>query len=120
MKTPEDQTGRGPRPFAAFLISFGISAVVLFLLLFSDHRVFELGVARARIRQLDTEIAQKERENRDLKSQIDAAMKHEFPAEKVAREELQMVGPADLVLLYPPGALTAKPTPARPSSAPAR
>jgi cell division protein FtsB len=120
MTAAQEDPNRGPRPFAAFLISLGISTVLLFLLLFSDRRVFELGVARARIRQLDTEIAEKERENRELKSQVEAATRHEFPAEKVAREELQMVAPADLVLLYPHGALTAQPTPPRPSSAPAR
>jgi cell division protein FtsB len=118
--TAKEEPNRGPRPFAAFLVSLCVSTVLLFLLLFSDRRVFELGVARAKIRQLDTEIAEKERENRELKSQVEAATTHEFPAEKVAREELQMVAPADLVLLYPPGALTAQPTPARPSTAPAR
>ena len=116
---PEDPN-RGPRPFAAFLISLGVSTVLLCILLFSDKRVFELAGARVKIRQLDAEIAEKERENRDLQAQVEAANKHEFPAERVAREELQLVAPADLVLLYPPGALTAKPTPARPSTAPAR
>ena len=118
--TAPDAPNHGPRPFAAFLLSLGVSAVLLFLLLFSDRRVLDLGMARVKIRQLDAEIAEKERENRDLKSQVEAATRHEFPAERVAREELQMVAPTDLVLLYPPGTLTAQPTPARPSSAPAR
>jgi cell division protein FtsB len=110
----------GPRPFTAFLISLGVSTVLLCLLLFSDRRVFELAGAHARIHQLDVEIAAKERENRELQSQVEAARRHEFPAERVAREELQLVGPSDLVILYPPGTLTAKPTPARPSAAPPR
>jgi cell division protein FtsB len=118
--TGPEEPNRGPRPFAAFLISLGVSTVLLCLLLFSDRRVFELAGARVKILQLDAEIAEKERENRELKSQVEASTRHEFPAEKVAREELQMVAPADLVLLYPPGTLTAQPTPARPSSAPAR
>jgi cell division protein FtsB len=107
----------GPRPFVAFLVSLGVSTILLCVLLFSDRRVFELAGAHARIRQLDAEIAEKERENEELKTQIEAANKHEFPAERIAREELQLVSPSDLVLLYPPGSLTAKPTPARPSSA---
>jgi len=107
----------GPRPFVAFLVSLGVSTILLCVLLFSDRRVFELAGAHARIRQLDAEIAQKERENEELRTQIEAANKHEFPAERMAREELQLVSPSDLVLLYPPGSLTAKPTPALPSSA---
>ncbi len=110
----------GPRPFTAFLISLCVSTVLLCILFFSDRRVFELAGAHARIRQLDAEIAAKERENRELESLVEAARRHEFPAERVAREELQLVGPADLVILYPPGTLTAKPTPARPSAAPPR
>jgi cell division protein FtsB len=117
----EQQGGaRGPRPFFAFLVSLGVSSVLLCALLFSDQRVFQLAGAHAKIRQLDVEIAAKERENRELKSQIEAANRHEFPAERVAREELQLVGPADLVLLYPPGTLTAKPTPAPRSAVPPR
>jgi cell division protein FtsB len=116
---PEDFP-RGPRPFAAFLFSLGVSTVLLSVLLFSDRRVFELAGAHAKIRQLDAEIAVKERENQELKAQIEAANRHEFPAERIAREELQLVGPSDLVLLYPPGTLTAKPTPAPPSAVPVR
>jgi cell division protein FtsB len=111
---------KGPRPITAFLISFGISAVLLGVMLFSDRRVFELADARAKIRQLDAEIAHKEREHEELAAQVAAATQHEFPAERIAREELQLVSPADLVLLYPPGTLTRKPTPAPPSAAPPR
>jgi cell division protein FtsB len=120
MTEPELQPSRGPRPFVAFLMSLGVSTVLLCALLFSDRRVFELAGAHAKIRQLDAEIASKQRENDELKSQVEAANKHEFPAERVAREELQLVAPSDLVLSYPPGTLTAKPTPAPRSAAPAR
>jgi cell division protein FtsB len=113
MTAPADAAApRGPRPFQAFLISLVVSSLLLFGLLFSDRRVFELADARAKNRQLDAEIAQKEHENRELQAQVEAASKHEFPAERIAREELQLVGPSDLVILYPSGSLTAKPTPA--------
>src|SRR5262245_30376498 len=112
MTAASGEQPRGPRPFTAFLISLGVSTVLLSVLLFSDRRVFELADGRARIRQLDAEIAEKERENRDLQAQLEAANKHEFPAERIAREELQLVGPSDLVILYPAGSLTVKPTPA--------
>jgi cell division protein FtsB len=112
MTTPSGEPHRGPRPFKAFLVSLAVSTVLLCVLLFSDRRVFDLADGRARIRQLDAEIAEKERENRDLQAQLEAANKHEFPAERIAREELQLVGTSDLVILYPPGSLTVKPTPA--------
>jgi cell division protein FtsB len=111
---------RGPRPFKAFAVSFAVSSVLLGILLFSDGRVFELAGAHARIRQLDAEIAEKERENAELKAQVAAAARHEFPAERIAREELQLVSPEDLVLLYPPGSVTVKPTPGSAKPAPAR
>ena len=111
---------KGPRPITAFLISFGVSAVLLGVMLFSDRRVFELADARAKIRQLDAEIAHKEREHDELAAQVAAATQHEYPAERIAREELQLVSPSDLVLLYPPGSLTRKPTPAPPSAEPPR
>ena len=105
------QSARGPRPFLAFLLSLGVSTVLLCALLFSDRRVFELAGARAKIRELDTRIGQMEKENAELQAEVAAANRHEFPAERVAREELQLVGPSDLVLLYPAGALTKQPTP---------
>ena len=108
-----DPASRGPRPFVAFLISLGVSTVLLCALLFSDRRVFELAGARAKIRELDAQIGEAERQNAALQAQVAAANRHEFPAERVAREELQLVGPSDLVLLYPDGALTKQPTPGR-------
>jgi cell division protein FtsB len=107
---------RGLRPVAAFLLSLGISSALLCVLLLSDHRVFELAGAHAKIRQLDAEIAQRQRENESLRAQVDAARRHDFPAEKLAREELQLVAPSDLVLLYPRGSLAPRPTPAPPPS----
>lgn len=112
--TAPQEASRGPRPFTAFLVSLGISSAFLAVLLLSDHRVFELAGAHAKIRRLDVEIAQRQAENESLKAQIEAAKRHEFPAERVAREELQLVAPSDLVLLYPRGALAPKPTPAAP------
>jgi len=112
---------RAPRPFFAFPVSLAASSAILAMLLLWDHRVLELKRARLEVRQLDAQIAARTRENEELRLQIDAARKHEFPAEKVAREELHLVHPEDLVLLYPPGSLSGpdgqKPAPAPPTSA---
>jgi len=74
----------------------------------------ELRRAKAEVRELDDRIAEEQKENERLNAAIEAANKEEFPAEKVAREELNLVHPEDVVLLYPEGILTKeKPTPTR-------
>jgi cell division protein FtsB len=100
------ETTRGPRPLSAFFVSLGASALLLGLLLLSDRRVFELQRGRAEIRELDRQIAETRRENDELRATIETANRHELPAEKVAREELNLVQSGDLVLLYPPGSLS--------------
>lgn len=104
---------RNPRPLAAFFLSLAGSAVVLGLFLLYDGRVLELKKARAEIRLLDKQIADRKRENANLRTSITAASRGGFPAEKAAREELHLVHPEDIVLLYPSGTLAPqKPTPA--------
>jgi cell division protein FtsB len=97
---------RAPRPVLAFFVSLAASSVVLVILLLWDHRVLELKNARAEVLALDRQIAERTRENEKLRVEIEAANQHQFPAEKVAREELHLVRSEDLVLLYPPGTLT--------------
>ena len=109
-----DSAPRGPRPMTAFLVSLGVSSVLMGVLLLSDRRVLELRRARTEVQTLDRQIAERRRENEGLHDAIEAANKHEFPAERVAREELHLVASDDVVLLYPPGTLT---TPATGSAA---
>jgi len=104
---------RNPRPLAAFFLSLAGSTVVLGIFLLYDGRVLELKKAHAEVRQLDKQIADRKRENANLHTAITAANRGGFPAEKAAREELHLVHPEDIVLLYPPGTLSPqKPTPA--------
>ena len=110
---------RNPRPFAAFFLSLTGSAVVLGIVLLYDGRVLELKKAKAEIHQLDKQIADRRRENARLRAAIGSATRGELPAEKTAREELHLVQPEDVVLLYPPGTLAPRPTPApTPSASP--
>ena len=109
---------RNQRPLAAFFLSLAGSAVVLGLVLLYDGRVLELKKAKAEIRQLDKQIADRKRENGQLRAAIASANRGGLPAEKAAREELHLVHPEDVVLLYPPGTLpAAKTTPAPPPKA---
>ncbi len=108
---------REPKPLKTFFLSLAVSALLLGALLSTDRRVLELRKAKAEVNELDHKIAEERKENARLTSAIDAANREEFPAEKVAREELNLVHPEDLVLLYPDGSLsedrTATPTPTR-------
>ena len=110
---------RGPRPMTAFLISLGVSSVLMGILLRSDRRVLELRRARSEVASLDRQIAERRQENAQLKASIEAANRHEFPAEQVAREELHLVQPDDVVLLYPAGSLTKPSGTPIPGAAPA-
>jgi Septum formation initiator len=98
--------GHGPRPMTAFVVSLAVSSVLMGVLLLSDRRVLELRRARAEVQTLDRQIAERRKENAGLRGAIESANRHEFPAEKVAREELHLVSSDDVVLLYPPGTLT--------------
>ncbi|MEO8189922.1 MAG: hypothetical protein ABI682_06235 [Acidobacteriota bacterium] len=102
---------RAPRPFLTFFASLACSSVVLGLLLLWDHKVLDLHNAREDVKRLDVQLAGRAAENDELRLSIEAATRHQFPAEKVAREELHLVHPEDLVLLYPAGSLSAKKEP---------
>jgi len=112
---------RAPRPFLTFFVSLAASSVILGVLLLWDHKVLDLRNAREEVKRLDVQIAEKARDNERLRVSIEAANRHGFPAEQVAREELHLVNPEDLVLLYPPGSLSpkTKSAPAAPAPAPA-
>lgn len=103
---------KNPRPLVAFFLSLAVSAVVLGIVLLYDGRALELKKSRAEIHQLDGRIAERKKENAQLRASIASARRGELPAEKAAREELHLVHPEDIVLLYPPGTLApARPTP---------
>ena len=114
---PARKPVREPKPLKAFFVSLAVSALLLGALLSTDRRVLELRKAKVDVKELDRKIAEERKENARLTSAIDAANREEFPAEKVAREELNLVHPEDLVLLYPAGSLSgekkATPTPTR-------
>ena len=119
---PARKPVREPKPLKAFFVSLAVSALLLGALLSTDRRVLELRKAKVDVKELDRKIAEERKENARLTSAIDAANREEFPAEKVAREELNLVHPEDLVLLYPAGSLSgekkATPTPKAGARAP--
>ena len=112
---PAGKPLREPKPLKAFFISLAVSALLLGALLTTDGRVLQLRKAKEDVKELDRKIGAERKEKERLTAAIVAANREEFPAEKVAREELNLVHPEDLVLLYPSGSLsgerTATPTP---------
>jgi len=77
----------------AFFVSLGVSTLLLGMVLVTDGRVMELRKAKAEVRVLDRKLADEKKENARLVAAIQAANREEFPAEKVAREELNLVHP---------------------------
>jgi cell division protein FtsB len=115
MSSPESSGSPGPRPFRAFLISLALSALVLSVALVSDSRVLELKRARADVVALDRQIDELTRQNAELERKLEETRTTSFPAERVAREELNLVKPGDVVLmLEPPAAATPAPAPKPP------
>jgi cell division protein FtsB len=102
----------------AFFVSLGASTLVLGLLVISDGRVLELKRVREETRQLDAQIEALRKENDELRASIEAADRRGFPIEKVAREELHLVRPDDIVLLYPEGSLSGPKATTPPPGAP--
>jgi cell division protein FtsB len=107
-ESPSPAPPSSPRPLAAFFVSLAASTLVLGLLLISDGRVLELKKVREEARQLDAQIEALRQENEKLRVSVEAANRRGFPIEKVAREELHLVHPEDIVLLYPEGSLSAE------------
>ena len=105
---PGSKPVREPKPLKAFFLSLAVSAVLLGALMTTDRRVLELKQAKEDVKELDRKIVEERKEKARLTAAIDAANREEFPAEKVAREELNLVHPEDLVLLYPAGSLSAE------------
>jgi cell division protein FtsB len=104
MSSRESSAPPGPRPFRAFLISLALSALVLSVALVSDRRVLELKRAGADVVALDQQIDALTRQNAELERKLEETRTSSLPAEHVAREELNLVKPDDVVLMLGPAA----------------
>ena len=89
MKADDDADApHGPRPMTAFLDLARHSSVIIGVLLYGSPRARAAAGAHGGPDAADRQIVERRAENEALKASIDAASRHEFPAEKVAREEL--------------------------------
>lgn len=113
----------GPvRPGVALIFSLGASAALFAFFLLSDKGLLQERRHRQRVAELQTEVAALFQENEKLEGEVTSLRTDPAAAEKVAREELNLVRPGDVVLILPKGwqeqaAKSAQPAPtAKPAS----
>jgi cell division protein FtsB len=96
-----------PKPLKAFSISLVLSALAFGVLLVGDRGSDAWQRAREEARSLKAEIARLEADNAELSRRVADAEKSDFELEKIAREDLGLVRPDEVVFVLPPE--TAKP-----------
>jgi cell division protein FtsB len=86
---------------AVTLLSGVLTIVFLISFFFSDRGIAELQVARHRVNELQSEIKRLETENARLRREIESAGNSTFAIEKIAREDLGMSRPGEVVYMLP-------------------
>jgi len=115
---------RPDRPHAHPLSYVGFSlllSVLLFVFFLAGDRGFlQVRKQKAQVAALQAEVSAIAGRNEALEKEIERLAKDPAAVEKIAREDLQLVAPGDVVLVLPPG-FEEKVTPTRPpTGAPAR
>ena len=112
---------RPERPHVHPLSYAGFSLVLSFLLfvffLAGDRGLLQVRKQRAQVAALQTEITAIAERNEALEEEVERLTKDPSAVEKIAREDLQLVAPGDVVLVLPEG-FEAKVTPKRTPSPP--
>ncbi len=108
---------RPDRPHAHPLSYVGFSlllSVLLFVFFLAGDRGFlQVRKQKAQVAALQAEVSAIAGRNEALEKEIDRLAKDPAAVEKIAREDLQLVAPGDVVLVLPPG-FEEKVTPTRP------
>lgn len=109
---------RPDRPHAHPLSYVGFSLLLSFLLfvffLAGDRGFLQVRKQKAQVAALQAEVSAIAGRNEALEKEIERLAKDPAAVEKIAREDLQLVAPGDVVLVLPPGfeeKVTPKPTP---------
>ena len=86
-------------------IAFGVfgllTLAMLLLAVFNDKGVLEVRSQVQKLNSIDAEIAKQEAENKQLHEEIQALRFDPTTIEKLAREELKLVKPGEIVLVTP-------------------
>ena len=81
---------------------FGLLTVAMLLLaIFNDKGVIEVRTQAKKLSEIETEITKLGNENKHLTTEIQALRSDPNAIEKLAREELKLVKPGEIVLVTP-------------------
>ena len=83
------------------LLSSVLTIVFLVSFAFSEQGISELQRSRRRVQDLQVDITRLRTENRQLEREVDSLQKSTFAIERIAREDLSMSRPGEVVYLLP-------------------
>ncbi|HVR44975.1 MAG TPA: septum formation initiator family protein [Thermoanaerobaculia bacterium] len=86
---------------AVVLLSSVLTIVFLVSFVFSEEGISELRGARMRVDGLRAEIVELERQNARLEAEIESLEESNFAVERIAREDLGMSKPDEIVYVLP-------------------
>jgi len=86
---------------AVFLLSSVLTVVFLISFMFSEQGISELQRSRKRVQDLRTDIARLEAEQVHLTGEIESLRRSTFAVERIAREQLGMSRPGEVVYMLP-------------------
>jgi cell division protein FtsB len=85
------------------VVSLLLSALFFAIFLVSDRGLLQLSKQRRQIARAREEVAQLEADNKRLEAEVAALRTDPRAVEKIAREELNLVKPGEIVILLPDG-----------------
>ena len=84
------------------LVVFGVLAIATLLLaIFNDHGLLKVHAQSQKLTGIEAEVAKIQAENKTLRDEIHALRTDPTTIEKLAREELRLVKPGEVVLVTP-------------------
>ncbi len=109
---------RHVRPASYVLVSLLLSALFFGIFFVSDRGLLKLRRQREQLVRAAEEVAELEAQNKRLAAEVEALRTDPRAVEKVAREELNLVKPGEVVLVLPEGWERRVKPPAPPAPAP--
>ena len=95
--------GRHVRPASVVVVSALLSALVFGIFLVSDRGLLQVRKQRRQLANAREEVAQLETDNKRLEAEVVALKNDPRALEKIAREDLNLVRPGEVVLVLPDG-----------------
>ena len=83
------------------MLSSVLTIVFLISFFFSEQGISELQRSRRQVQDLRNELIRLEAENKRLQAEIESLKKSTFAVERIAREDLSMSRPGEVVYMLP-------------------